>query len=136
MNKDEMTISGSNTMTDSKTIIVKMILDHWNSKVQQADKLFASLTDDQFKSEIAPGKNRGIYLLGHLTAVHDMMVPLLNLGEQMYPSLNKIFIESPDKAVAEIPSLADLKSYWNKVNNTLEEHFKKIQPDEWFQKHN
>jgi hypothetical protein len=30
--------------------------------------------EDQFKREVAPGKNRVLYLLGHLTAVNDAML--------------------------------------------------------------
>jgi hypothetical protein len=33
-----------------------------------------------YYQEVAPGKNRLIYLWGHLTAVHDAMLPLLVWG--------------------------------------------------------
>ena len=40
-----------------------------------------SLSDEQLQKEIAPGKNRGIYILGHLIAVHDDMLAILNWAE-------------------------------------------------------
>ena len=55
-------------------------LNLWDTNIDRADKLFSSLTPDQLAKEIAPGKNRLIYLWGHLTAVHDRMLPLLGLG--------------------------------------------------------
>ena len=51
-------------------------LNLWDTTIDRADKLFSSLTPDQLAKEIAPGKNRLIYLWGHLTAVHDRMLPL------------------------------------------------------------
>ena len=120
----------------TKEIFVKMTLDSWNARVQQADKLLASLSDEQLLKEIAPGKNRGVYLLGHLTAVHDSMMTLLNLGEPLYPSLFKPFVESPDKAVHDIPSIADLRTYWTNVNTVLKSHFSALSADDWFKKHN
>jgi len=120
----------------TKEIFIKMTLDSWNARVHQADKLLASLSDEQLQKEVAPGKNRGVYLLGHLTAVHDSMMTLLNLGEPLYPSLFKPFVESPDKAVGGIPSTAELRTYWTNVNTVLTSHFSSMSPDDWFKKHN
>lgn len=113
-----------------------MVLDAWYTQVKQADDLFNSLSDDQLKQEVAPGRNRGVYLLGHLTAVHDRMLPLLTLGDQRYPNLYKTFVQSPDKADADLPSIEDLRNYWKEVNNVLSEKFSAVSIEEWFQRHN
>jgi len=54
--------------------------------------------------EIAPGRNRLLYLWGHLTATHDAMLPLLGLGERLHPEFDAAFISTPDKSKADIPS--------------------------------
>ena len=115
--------------------MVKMTLDGWNRLVSDTDNLLNSLTDEQLQAEIAPGRNRGIYLLGHLTAVHDRMLPLLGFGEQKHPELNTPFLTSPDKAEKNLPSVSELRTYWKEANDTLDKHFKSLQPEEWFQKH-
>lgn len=122
-------------MSNEKQLIVKMILDLWNSRIKTADEVLNNLTDEQLQNEIAPGRNRGIYLLGHLTAVHDRMLPLLNFGPSIYPHLAEPFLTKPDKEVKEIPSANELRKNWKDVNTKLSEHFNKLQPDEWFQKH-
>jgi len=114
---------------------IKMILDRWNASIQNADKLIGSLTDDQLEKEIAPGRNRGIYLLGHLVAVHDDMIMLLDLGDKLYPELSEPFIKSPDKSVTKIPGAAVLRTYWNKQNEVLAEKINSFSPEDWFQKH-
>jgi len=61
-------------------IFVKMAVDGWDGQVTATSKLFDQLTDEQLMEEVAPGKNRGIYLLGHLVSVHDKMLSLLLLA--------------------------------------------------------
>lgn len=126
----------SESLKPQEELFIKMVLDAWHTQVRYADDLFNSLSDDQLLGEIAPGRNRGIYLLGHLTAVHDRMLPLLGLGDQRYPNLNKPFVESPDKTETELHSAEDLRNYWKETNNLLSEHFAKLSFTEWFQKHN
>jgi len=122
-------------MENQKQIIVKSVLDLWNGRIKEANSLLEKLTDEQLQHEVAPGKNRGLYLLGHLAGVHDRMLPLLNFGEQLYPQLGDMFLSKPDKAVSEIPSTKDLRAYWNAINSKLSEHFNNLKADEWFEKH-
>ena len=37
-----------------KQLIVKSVLDAWNSRLEAADKLFDSLTDEDLQKEISP----------------------------------------------------------------------------------
>lgn len=120
---------------NSNQVMVKMILDRWYAQIKNFDTTLTSITDEQLLKEIAPGKNRGIYLLGHLIAVHDDMLVLLGMGDKLYPELYEPFIKSPDKSISEIPSAKELRACWNKQNEILTQKFDSLQPDEWFQKH-
>lgn len=115
--------------------MVKLILDRWEASMHNCDTLLKALSDDQLQQEAAPGKNRGIYLLGHLIAVHDSMLPLLNFGEKQYSDLTKPFIESPDKAVGEIPSAQELRAIWDKQKAYLKTEMDRVKPEEWFDRH-
>ena len=85
--------------------------------------------------EIAPGRNRGIYLLGHLGAVHDRILPLLELGNPLYPQLWGPFVERPDKEITELPATQTLRQYWKEINTTLEGKMSGMSAEAWFQKH-
>ena len=122
-------------MTNQNELIVKMVLDAWYAKVQDTDKLLAEISDEQLQKEVAPNRNRGIYLLGHLTAVNDKLLPLLGFGEQKFSQLNEPFLTKADKAVAEIPSASDLRNYWTAANTALAKYFSSMKADEWFEKH-
>ena len=117
-------------------IIIKMALDSWYSTVRRADALFEKLTDEEMLNEVAPNRNRGIYLIGHLAAVHDMMLPLLNFGEPQYPELKDSFIRTPDDPSEQKFSVAQLRQYWVAINSELQKHFDNLKPDQWLQKHN
>ena len=78
--------------------LVTSTLNSWKNWIERADKSFSPLTEDQLQKEVAPGKNRLIYLVGHLTAVHDRMLPLLDLGPRLHPELDTPFLSNPDRA--------------------------------------
>lgn len=116
-------------------VMVKMVLDAWNGQVREANKLFDSLTDEQMMKEVAPGRNRGVYLLGHLAAVNDKMLPLLGFGTVKYPKMYDDFVTKPDKAVADIPSVAELRKCWTNSCEELSKHFNNETAASWFGKH-
>ena len=121
---------------NANQIAVKMILDRWNGAIKNFDTALNSITDEDLQKEIAPGKNREIYILGHLIAVHDEMIQILGIGDKLYPELYEPFIKSPDKTVNEIPSAKELRIFWNKQNEVVTQKFNSLQPEEWFLKHN
>jgi hypothetical protein len=121
-------------MTTNETM-VRMVFDRWYASIKNCDTLLNSLTDEQLQKEIAPGKNRGIYLLGHLIAVHDDMLVLLNMGDKLYPELYEPFLKSPDKTFAQIPSAKELRTYWTKQCEVLKQKFEGLKPADWFEKH-
>ena len=73
--------------------------------------------------------------MGHLIAVHDGLLPLLNVGSKLYPQLEEPFIKQPDKSGLEFPTVQELRTYWAEVHNALTLSFNLMNTDEWFQKH-
>lgn len=122
-------------MIDQQTLFVKMALDAWNTQIDRTNKLINSLSDEELQKQVAPARNTGTYLLGHLTSVHDGILPLFGAGDRLYPQLVDPFIKSPDKSDLTKPSLKELRNYWNEVNGKLTEHFNQLTVDEWFEKH-
>jgi hypothetical protein len=123
-------------MSSHDELFIKMVLDNWNIYVKRSMDLFDELPDEQVYKPIAPGRNRGVYLLGHLTAVHDRMLPLLGFEKQRFPKLEETFLTNPDNVNAKLPELVELRKRWKEVNELLWHHFQKLDADEWFQKHN
>ena len=98
----------------SHELSVKLAIGSWRLVLERTNKALSKLTDDELLKEVAPGKNRVIYLWGHLTAAHDAMFPILGLGERLHPELDAIFISSPDKAGDGCPLWGSLENYGTK----------------------
>ncbi|MET0394886.1 MAG: DinB family protein [Chitinophagaceae bacterium] len=122
-------------MSNQLQAAIGLVLTAWHSHVSRTDKLFSALTDEQLKGETAAGRNSGVYLLGHLAAVHDALFPLLGIGEKLYPQLEQPFIKSPDQPRGDEYGTAELRGYWHEVNRKLAERFNQLTPEEWLQKH-
>ena len=114
---------------------VALGLKVWKAQIERADKLFRSLSSDDVLREIAPGKNRLLYLWGHLTAIHDAMLPLLGMGERLYPEFDVAFVSNPDKSQATIPSHEQVRQAWTTVNGELLKGLEKMSWSDWVQRH-
>jgi hypothetical protein len=110
-------------------------LQSWTINVERAGKLFAGLSEGQLLQEVAPGRNRLVYLWGHLLAVHDAMAPLMGLGERLHPELDAVFLTEADKKVAVLPSAVALKKHWDEVHGRLLEGFRRFTASDWARKH-
>ena len=116
-------------------LFVKMVSDRWYGSLKNWNSILDSHTDEDLQKEIAPGRNRGIYLLGHMIAVHDDMLILLDMGDKLYPELHRPFIEMPDKAPDQIPPAPELRKFWVTQCEVLKEKCDRLTPEEWLEKH-
>ena len=121
--------------TARETLFLKMTLGAWDIQNSRVTKLLDTLTPEQLAAPTASGRNSGTYLIGHLVAVADGMLPVLGLGEKLYPQLESIFLTNPENPATETPSLEELKKYWHEVITTLSNYFKDISTEEWFSRH-
>ena len=119
----------------SENSCVALALKTWNTQIDRADKLFGRLSSEEILREIAPGRNRLLYLWGHLTAVHDAMLPLLSLQERLHPEFDVAFVSNPDKSQADIPSQEQVWRAWNNINAELRKEFEKMSQFDWVQRH-
>jgi DinB superfamily len=120
---------------DQKSLLTQSAIKSWQMQVDRSSKLIDELTDEQLSREIAPGRNRGIYLVGHLAAVSDAMPEILGLGKNNYPELRDLFLEAPDKSRELIPSVSELRKIWTGVHERLKKEFEKMPAEAWFTRH-
>lgn len=114
----------------------QIIIDSWQTTVQRTSDLLTKLGEEKMMKAVAPSRNRGIYLVGHLIAVHDAMLPLLGFREVMFPELKDNFLRNPDNLEPLPFTVSDLTQKWTAVNNELKKHFNQLSTEDWLQKHN
>jgi hypothetical protein len=130
-----MSTQSENTAIAPASQIISQILSTWTGANNRVTAFFTKFEDAAYEHEVAPGRNRGIYILGHLVSSSDGLLPLFGISERLYPELEKLFSTNPDRAFDELPSMAELRGYWEKVNGTLSAHFDKMQPQDWLSRH-
>ena len=123
------------TKEQSAQLLADATLKLWQNGVDRAGKLFLGLTEEELEREVAPGKNRLIYLLGHLLAVSDAMYAVLRLGERLHPELDAMFLKSADRAVTPIWSVEELKAAWGVVHERLRVEMAKLSAAAWLERH-
>jgi uncharacterized damage-inducible protein DinB len=114
---------------------VTTVVTSWKQIINRLDERLASLDDEQLRKQVVPNKNRLFYLLGHLTAVHDHMLPLLGIGERLHPELDEAYLTNPDQRISDPLSTPDLKKAWSEVNAAVTSAVEKFSVDDWLKKH-
>ncbi|HEY2468833.1 MAG TPA: DinB family protein [Terracidiphilus sp.] len=116
-------------------LFVTTAVASWKQIINRLDERLAPLNDEQLQKQVAPNKNRLFYLLGHLTAVHDRMLPLLGIGDRLHPELDDAYITNPDQTISDPLSATDLKMAWSQVNAAVTSAVEKFSADDWLKKH-
>jgi uncharacterized damage-inducible protein DinB len=116
-------------------MLSRTVLNSWKLVIDRFNEAITSLSDEQLERQVAAGRNRVRYLVGHVTAVHDRMFPLLGIGERLHPELDEAYITSPDRALPDPVSVTNLKKAWGEVNQKLTSAFETFTPKDWLEKH-
>ena len=119
----------------NEELFVATALAAWKTNLARMGSGLMAMSDADLHREIAPGKNRISYLVGHLTVVHDRMFPQMGLGERLHPELDAEFFANPDRATQPETSLDNLRKAWHDVHNKLTPMFEAVTPAQWLEKH-
>ncbi len=115
-------------------VLIPAAISSWEQVVTRVGTLCLSCTEEELLVDVAPGKNRIIYLWGHLTAIHDGMFSVVRLGERLHPELDAVFIVQPDRSVP-LPTSAEIAKCWDGVHTELLSRFTTLSPTEWLERH-
>lgn len=107
----------------------------WKQTIARIDEALGKLSDADLERRVAPDRNRIVYLVGHLVAVHDRMLPLLMLGDRLHPELDEPFLTEADSHKPYTHSPADLRKMWTEVNTKLTSAMEGLPAEQWLDRH-
>lgn len=119
---------------EQSRILVDMALKAWTQQISRAEKFFEAQSDDDLQKQVAPGKNRIAYLMGHLVSSNDSMMTLFGFGPKLFPSYEDIFSKNPDRALPHPPA-SEIRKAFKETHDTLARHFAALSVDSWLDKH-
>ena len=121
--------------SSNQAIFVKMVLDAWRAKSDHLSRLVSELSDEQLLQEVAPGRNTGAYLFGHLTVLADHIIPLLGYGEHLAQPLVKPFVQTPDQKNTDLATVKAIRQTWSNVKALLDKKIPETTPKKGFGRH-
>jgi hypothetical protein len=119
----------------TEEILAATALHSWKLVIGRFNDFVAPLSDEQLQRQVAPGRNRLVYLVGHLTATNDRLFPMLGLGQRLYPEFDEPYLANPDRTLPDPATPSEVKNAWTEVNSKLTAAFEALTPKEWLQKH-
>lgn len=114
---------------------INLALASWDIQVSRLKKILETLSDEQLTGSISPGRNSGWYILGHLIAVNDAMSEILGTGKRACPELHSPFIQNPESAALDRPSVSTLRQYFTLVHERLKRELATLNEDSWLTRH-
>lgn len=95
-----------------------------------------SLTDENLKTEVAPGQNHGVYILGHLIVSDDDFSGYMGKGDYLYPDYRKMFGQNSKCLSPEnYPPVPELREAWRKVCEKNQKIYEELTDEELEQYH-
>ena len=68
----------------------------WKLVIGRLNDLIEAADEEKLERQVAQDRNRVLYIVGHLTAVHDRLFPMLGLGERLHPELDAVCLSLRD----------------------------------------
>jgi uncharacterized damage-inducible protein DinB len=95
-----------------------------------------SLSDEDLKTEISPGKNNGVYILGHLIVSDDDFSKYMGKGGYLFPEYRKMFGQNSKCLPPEnYPPVSELRVAWKKVCDKNRKIYEELTDEELEQPH-
>jgi DinB superfamily len=93
----------------------KLLLEQFQFMLAWVNMYLDALTDEELRSEIVPGKNHGLWILGHLVASDDTLSEYLGCGPTLFPETQAYAQGQPLLPVDECKAPGILREEWKKV---------------------
>jgi hypothetical protein len=77
-----------------ENLIIDQCIKAWEQRITQATKLIDALSEWAMDTEIASGRNKVVYVIGHLLVVHDKLIEGMELGDRRHADLDKLFFDA------------------------------------------
>ncbi len=119
------------------TIISKKFYQQYLMMIEWVNIYINSLTDEEFEMELSPGKNRGVWILGHMITSDDEFSVFMGKGDLLFPYYPELFGQgSKLQPLQSYPEVSELRQQWNDVIEKNKNIYENLKDEELEQPHN
>lgn len=118
-----------------RSIVTQLAINQWELVSRRATQLLNQLSNEALDRPVAPGKNTGKYIVGHLIAIHDAMPSILGLGESKYPELVDCYVKQADGLVNSPKTVPELRQLWDETHMRIGKLINSLPEDDWLLRH-
>ncbi|HMS64085.1 MAG TPA: DinB family protein [Ignavibacteria bacterium] len=99
-----------------ENVLSKKFYQQYIMMIEWVNIYINALDDKELEMELSPGKNHGVWILGHLIASDDDFSVYMGKGELLFPEYSELFGQgSKLKKVSEYPEVSKLREQWMTV---------------------
>jgi uncharacterized damage-inducible protein DinB len=98
-------------------------------------KVFESISDENYNKPVVPNGNSPSWLLGHLVDADDSLFELFGIGGRMHPELKTIYHHERGANQTGHLSKSELMTKWKSISAELDKAFKSWKESDWMSRH-
>lgn len=117
-------------------ISIQVAIAQWELQLSRTTNFLNQLSDEALEQQIAPGKNSGKYIVGHLIAIHDALPKLLRVGEPAHAELFATYVSQPDGTTGDAKTIQELRNLWVETHDRVTLLIKNMPEADWLEPHN
>jgi DinB superfamily len=110
-------------------------LIQWTTYNQRMQKVFETITSENYHKPIVPGGNTPSWLMGHLADTDDKLLELFGIRERLFPELAKIYHHERGTNQTGHLSKDELVAKWKNIVAELDKAFKTWSESDWHGRH-
>lgn len=120
---------------DQTSIAIQIAIKQWEIVTNHATKLLGQMSDEALAGQIAPNKNTGSYIMGHLIALHDAIPQFLGIGQTEYPELADIYLKQSEGKSEHPKTVQELRQMWLNTHERVTVLIKELPDHLWLTRH-
>ena len=110
-------------------------IKNFHTYCERLTEFLGSLPDGVLNKQVAKGRNSGLYLVGHLVAVNDSMIPLFGLGNRQFPEFEEIFVLNKDGAIQHQYDDKAIIEIWKQHTSFVKRSLQLLTEAAWLDRH-
>ncbi|MBI1769946.1 MAG: DinB family protein [Bacteroidetes bacterium] len=107
----------------------------WNTYNTRMQKVFETISDENFNKPITSNGNSPSWIMGHLADTDDALLELFGIGSRKHPELKTIYHHEKGTNQTGHLSKSDLMNKWKSITGELDKAFKSWSESDWLSRH-